>query len=62
MSYDAVRDFLRRSRKQLGERDQETEMLIEALDQLTASLERDLAQIKGALSHVAHLLESRDER
>jgi hypothetical protein len=61
MSYDSVRDYLRRSREQLKERDKETQVLIDALDQLTAALESDLAQIKGALSHVAHLLEPRGD-
>jgi Arc/MetJ-type ribon-helix-helix transcriptional regulator len=57
MSYDSVRECLRRMRQQPEERDTATETLIEALDQLTAAIESDLAQIKGALSHVAHLLE-----
>jgi hypothetical protein len=34
--------------------------LIQALEQLTAALEADLTQIKGALGHVASLLERRD--
>lgn len=35
------------------------QLLIDVLDQLTVAIESDLAQIKGALSHVAHLLERR---
>ena len=59
MSYDSVRDSLRRFRLLLDDGNEETRMLVEALDQLTSAVESDLAQIKGALSHVAHLLESR---
>lgn len=61
MSYDSVRERLRRSRDLLKEGDEETRALIDAVDQLAHALESDLAQIKGALSHVAHLLESRGE-
>lgn len=38
----------------------DTEDLIQALEQLMIALEADLAQIKGALGHVAYLLQKGD--
>ncbi|HEX7082050.1 MAG TPA: hypothetical protein VF329_13650 [Gammaproteobacteria bacterium] len=59
MSYDEVRDSLGRCRKALEKGDQELELerLLDALEQLTGALESDLMQVKGALSHLARLLE-----
>jgi hypothetical protein len=59
MSYDSVRDRLRRSRQLLDEDDENTRPLTDALEQLAFAIEADLAQIKGAISHVAYLLERR---
>jgi len=61
MSYDRVRDILSRCRKALekGEADVELEPLLDALEELTGAIESDLLQIKGALSHLARLLEER---
>ena len=63
MSYDEVREILSRSRKALeeGESDLEIEPFLDALEQLTGAIESDLLQIKGALSHLARLLEERRE-
>lgn len=36
--------------------------LADAIEQLAGAVESDLTQIKGALSHLARLLEPEDER
>ena len=59
MSYESVREHLARCRQAARAGDDDTEGLIEALEQLTIALEADLTQIKGALGHMAHLLEER---
>lgn len=59
MSYDSARELLRRCKKELQQGDKEAQNFVQALEQLTAAVESDMAQIKGALSHVARLLELR---
>jgi hypothetical protein len=61
MSYEAARERIQRcNTPATGSDSQNTDLLI-ALNELTVALETDLVQIKKALSHVALLLESRDE-
>lgn len=64
MPYQSVRATLMRCRKRLQERGDDPELveLVDALEQLTGALESDMMQIKGALSHLANLLEQRGER
>jgi len=57
MSYEAVREHLARCRRAAQHQNSDNEALLQALEQLTIALEADLTQIKGALGHVAHLLE-----
>jgi hypothetical protein len=60
MSYEAIRTELNKRETQattpISEREK---LLLEAFRQLTVVLESDLTQIKGALGHVARLLEER---
>jgi hypothetical protein len=58
MSYESVREHLARCRSAAQPEGPDNEDLIQALEQLTSALEADLTQIKGALGHVAHLLEA----
>ena len=60
MSYEAVREHLARCRRAAERGVEDSEDLLQALEQLTSALEADLTQIKVALSHVARLLESSD--
>jgi flagellar motor switch protein FliM len=64
MSYEAIREKLRRSKEQLGEKEfsEGDKLLLSAVQQLTIALESDLTQIKVALGHVARLLEARRDR
>jgi hypothetical protein len=64
MSYEAIREKLRRSKEQLGETEfsEGDKLLLSAVQQLTIALESDLTQIKVALGHVARLLEARRDR
>lgn len=59
MSYESVREHLARCRRAAQQGGSDNTDLIQALEQLAAALEADLTQIKGALGHVAHLLERR---
>lgn len=56
MSYDVVRSHLVRCRER-AESDKELHDLADAIEQLADAVESDLVQIKGALSHIARLLE-----
>ncbi len=58
MSYESVREHIQRCRAQANEHPPE---VLDALDELTVALEADLTQIKAALSHVALLLEARED-
>jgi hypothetical protein len=60
MSYESVREHLARCRRAAQQGAPDNADLIQALEQLTTALEADLTQIKGALGHVASLLERRD--
>lgn len=60
MSYESVREHLARCRSAARSGRGDTEDLIQALEQLMIALEADLAQIKGALGHVAYLLQKGD--
>ena len=62
MSYDAVRSHLLSCRKAAEKGGSDARALLDAVHQLTVALESDLTQIKGALSHIARLLEQADER
>lgn len=58
MSYQAIRNQLEEIEGQAGNAISDRDKaLLDAFRQLTLVLESDLAQIKGALSHVARLLE-----
>lgn len=61
MSYESVREHLARCRRAAQRGGADNEDLIQALEQLTTALESDLTQIKGALGHVAFLLEERQD-
>ncbi len=61
MSYDAARSHLARCRRQAEEESVEFQGLIEAIESLTDAVESDLVQIKGALSHLARLIERERE-
>ena len=61
MSYEAAREIIQRCAVAEGGKSDSNQELIAALDELTVALETDLVQIKKALSHVAQLLETRDE-
>ncbi len=57
MSYDAVRAQLVRSRQHAEGSSEEFHSLVDAIEHLTDAVETDLTQIKGALSHLARLIE-----
>lgn len=57
MPYRAIRAHLRRCREAFEQGDCSAGSLVDAMEQLTVALEADLTQIKGALSHIARLLE-----
>lgn len=57
MSYDRVRESLNRYRKTLENGDASTEQLAHSLEALAGAVEKDFAQIKAALGHLATLLE-----
>lgn len=59
MSYDSVRAHLDRCRQVAESDTHEIHNLVDALEHLTEAVESDLAQIKGALSHLAGLIEER---
>lgn len=59
MSYDSVRSRLDRCRQAAESDSDEIHDLVEALEHLTDAVESDLTQIKGALSHLAALIEDR---
>ena len=59
MSYESVREHLKRCRANPAlPKDQ---AFIDAVEELTVALEADLTQIKAALSHLASLLEARED-
>ncbi len=60
MSYEVVRSHLVRCRERTEGGDNEFHDLADALENLTDAVESDLTQIKGALSHIARLLEPDD--
>ncbi len=61
MSYESVRERIHRCKaREDGPLPKEQEFL-DALDELTVAIEADLTQIKAALSHVATLLEARED-
>ena len=60
MSYDVVRSHLVRCRERTEDGNNEFSDLADALEHLTDAVESDLTQIKGALSHLARLLETDD--
>ena len=60
MSYEAAREQLQRCKTPTNGSDSQNTDLLNALNELTVAVETDLVQIKKALSHVALLLESRD--
>jgi hypothetical protein len=63
MSYEAIRAELNKLEAQATTPVSERErLLLDAIRQLTVVLESDLTQIKGALGHVARLLEDRRTR
>lgn len=57
MSYDAVRTHLARCREQAENGSEEFHSLVDAIEHLAEAVESDLFQIKGALSHIARLVE-----
>jgi hypothetical protein len=61
MSYEAARERIQRCKTPANGSDSPNADLLSALNELTVALETDLVQIKKALSHVALLLESRDD-
>ena len=61
MSYEAAREKIQKCSAPVGDPLAQNDQLLAALNELTVALETDLVQIKKALSHVAMLLESRDE-
>jgi len=61
MSYEAARERIQRCKTLANGSDSQNADLLSALNELTVALETDLVQIKKALSHVALLLESRDD-
>ena len=60
MPYRAVRAHLRRCREAAEQGGSGVGGLADAVEQLATALEADLIQIKGALSHIARLLEEPD--
>ena len=61
MSYESVREHIQRCRAQANNDAPRDREFLDALDELTVALEADLTQIKAALSHVALLLEARED-
>ena len=61
MSYESVRERIHRCRAEASDGDPKDKEFLDALDELTVAIEADLTQIKAALSHVAMLLEGREE-
>jgi ATP:corrinoid adenosyltransferase len=61
MSYEAAREIIQRCTASENSNTDNNQELMVSLDELTVALETDLVQIKKALSHVAQLLETRDE-
>ena len=61
MSYESVRERIHRCRAEASAQDPKDKEFLDALDELTVAIEADLTQIKAALSHVAMLLEGREE-
>ncbi|MGI9258304.1 MAG: hypothetical protein ACR2QQ_05690 [Gammaproteobacteria bacterium] len=61
MSYEAAREKIQKCSAPVGDPLAQNHELLAALNELTVALETDLVQIKKALSHVALLLESREE-
>jgi hypothetical protein len=62
MSYQKLRDHLERCRDRASLTNESPDALVDALEALASAVETDLVQIKGALSHLALLLESRQGR
>lgn len=60
MSYDVVRSHLVRCRERAESGNKELHDLADAIEHLADAVESDLAQIKGALGHIARLLEPDD--
>lgn len=58
MSYDVVRAHLVRCRERAEGGGKEFHELADAIEHLASAVESDLTQIKGALSHIARLLET----
>lgn len=61
MSYESVRERIHRCKAHGDHTLPKDKEFLEALDELTAAIEADLIQIKAALSHVALLLEGRED-
>jgi len=61
MSYESVREHLKRCRAQANHALPKDQAFIDAVEELTVALEADLTQIKAALSHLASLLEARED-
>ncbi len=61
MSYESVREHIHRCRAQANDHLPKDTEFLDALDELTVAIEADLVQIKAALSHVALLLEDRED-
>jgi capsule polysaccharide export protein KpsE/RkpR len=59
MSYQQARESLAQYRRLSQRVDPGDEELLQAFEHLTNALEADLTQIKGALAHLARLLEDR---
>ena len=61
MSYESVRERIHRCKAQADDHIPKDTEFLDALDELTVAIEADLVQIKAALSHVALLLEDRED-
>ena len=61
MSYESVRERIHRCKAQADDNLPKDQEFLDALDELTEAIEADLTQIKAALSHVALLLEDRED-
>ena len=61
MSYEAAREIIQRCTLREDKNTDSNHELMVALEELTVALETDMVQIKKALSHVALLLETREE-
>jgi len=64
MPYDEVRNSLNRFRQALehGDPTLERHALVDAVEALSVAVERDFAQLKAALSHLATLIERNPPR